>query len=62
MSFGTTPSPDTSDVAAVRAVVEENFPDLWPAVDLGLATAATFLLADNVDPVAVIYVGWPEFE
>jgi hypothetical protein len=40
-------------------VVEENFPGLWPAVDLGLATAATLLLADNVDPVAVIYVGGP---
>jgi len=46
-------------VAAVRAVIEQNFPDLWPAVDLGLATAATLLLADNVDPVAVIYVGGP---
>jgi hypothetical protein len=40
-------------------VVEENFPGLWPAVDLGLATVATLLLTDNVDPVAVIYVGGP---
>jgi len=48
-----------SDVATVQAVIEENFPGLWPAVDLGLATAGTLLLADNVDPVAVIYVGGP---
>src|SRR2546427_2640168 len=53
---GATAAPD---VAAVRAIVEEHFPDLWPAVDLGLATAATLLLADNMDPVAVIYVGGP---
>ncbi len=61
----TPPTPQSSpasavpDVAAVRSVIEENFPGLWPAVDLGLATAATLLLADNVDPVAVIYVGGP---
>src|SRR5262245_64066077 len=66
MNQTTTPAPDSvsltpsvPDVAAVRAVVEENFPGLWPAVDLGLATAATLLVADNVDPVAVIYVGGP---
>lgn len=47
------------DIDAVRATVEEHFPGLWPAVDLGLATAATLLLQDNVDPVAVIYVGGP---
>lgn len=47
------------DIAAVRASVEEHFPGLWPAVDLGLATTATLLLADNVDPVAVIYIGGP---
>ena len=47
------------DIEAVRASVEEHFPGLWPAVDLGLATTATLALADNVDPVAVIYVGGP---
>jgi hypothetical protein len=59
MTDHTTPSPDTHDVATVLSAVEQNFPDLWPAVNLGLATAATLLLADNVDPVAVIYVGGP---
>ena len=47
------------DVAVVRAIVEHNFPDLWPAVDLGLSTAATLLLAENTNPTAVIYVGGP---
>ena len=28
------------DIQAVRASVEEHFPALWPAVDLGLATTA----------------------
>jgi hypothetical protein len=52
-------SDHTPDVAAVRAVIEQNFPNLWPAVELGLATAATLLLKDNTNPVAVIYVGGP---
>lgn len=50
---------DARSATDLRAVVEENFLSLWPAVDLGLATCATLLLADNVDPVAVIYVGGP---
>jgi len=43
----------------LRAVIEENFPDYWPAVDLCLATCATLLLADNVNPTAVVLVGAP---
>lgn len=55
----TADNPTLPDITAVHRTVEENFPSLWPAVDLGLATAATLLLADNMDPVAVIYVGGP---
>jgi|RhiMethySRZTD1v2_1073278.scaffolds.fasta_scaffold454199_2 hypothetical protein len=47
------------DAASVRAVIEQNFPGLWPSVDLGLATIAGLLLKDNTNPVAVIYVGGP---
>jgi hypothetical protein len=42
---------------AVRSVVEQHFPKLWAAVDLGLSTAATLLLKDNANPTAVILVG-----
>ena len=38
------------DVAAVRAVVEEHFPNLWPDIEAGLAACATLLLADNANP------------
>ena len=48
-----------SDVAIVRSTVEEHFPRLWPAVDVGLATCATLFLADNTNPVALIYEGPP---
>lgn len=44
---------------SLKATVQDHFPSLWPAVDLGLATCATLLLQDNVNPVAVIYVGPP---
>jgi hypothetical protein len=47
------------DVAVVRGTVEEHFPGLWPAVEVGLSVCATLLLADNSNPVAVIYVGPP---
>jgi hypothetical protein len=47
------------DVARVQTVIEAHFPGLWPAVDLGLSVCATLLLADNTNPVAVIYVGGP---
>src|SRR5712664_3819338 len=47
------------DVAVVRKTVEQYFPDLWPAVDLGLSTTATLLLKENANPTAVIYVGGP---
>ncbi len=49
----------TIAVETVRKVVEENFPGLWPAVALGLSTAATLLLKDSANPVALIYVGGP---
>lgn len=58
--MGTQDQPNAvPNVAVVTAVVEDNFPGLWPAVDLGLSTAATLLLKDNANPVAVIYVGGP---
>jgi hypothetical protein len=47
------------DVAPVQHTFEQHFPGLWPAVDLGLSVCATLLLADNANPVAVIYVGGP---
>lgn len=51
------PAPSTLDLAPVRAVVSEHFPDYWPAVEVGLSVCATLVLADNANPVAVIYVG-----
>lgn len=45
--------------AAVQKTVTKHFPHLWPAVEAGLATCATLLLSDNVNPVALIYVGPP---
>ena len=47
------------NIEAVRQTVQTHFPHLWPAVDLGLATCATLLLADNANPAAVIFVGPP---
>lgn len=47
------------DPDLLRATVEQHFPRLWPAVDVGLSVCATLLLKDNVDPVAVVYVGGP---
>jgi hypothetical protein len=47
----------TLDVRAVRDAVEKHFPGLWPAVEVGFSVCATLLLADNSNPVAVIYVG-----
>lgn len=37
-------------VVTVEQARGEHFPGFWPAVDLGLATCATLLLADNVNP------------
>lgn len=48
-----------ADLASVRTTLEEYFPALWPAVEAGLSACATLLLADNVNPVALIYVGPP---
>ena len=41
----------------VHDTISKNFPSLWPAVEAGLSTCATLLLSDNVNPVALIYVG-----
>lgn len=50
-------SPDRKpDIELVREQVRRHFPTLWPAVEAGLATCATLLLADNSNPVALIYV------
>lgn len=46
-------------LTALETTVQNHFPKLWPGVDLGLATCATLLLKDNVNPMAVIYVGPP---
>ena len=46
-------------LAKLNQTVQGHFPELWPAVKLGLATGATLLLKDNANPVAVIYVGPP---
>ena len=43
----------------VRDRVFQHFPHLWPAVEAGLSTCATLLLSDNVNPVALSYVGPP---
>ncbi len=45
------------NVSAVRDVVQKHFPELWPAVDVGLSVCASLFLADNKNPVALIYVG-----
>jgi hypothetical protein len=53
------PTTSICDVSCLRGTVESHFHHLWPAVEVGLSTCATLLLADNVNPVAVIYVGPP---
>ena len=50
-------SATSMSVETVRRVISGYFPHLWPAVEAGLSTCATLLLADNVNPVALIYVG-----
>jgi hypothetical protein len=45
--------------AEVLGAVEHYFPGLGPAVDCALSVAATPLLKDNANPVAVVYVGVP---
>ena len=61
MSVHSTPEINLTlpDVSAVQQTIAHHFPGLWPAVDLGLSVCASLLLADNVNPVAVIYVGGP---
>jgi hypothetical protein len=49
----------TPDITALRKTIESLFPELWPAVSVGLATCATLLLAENANPTALIYVGGP---
>jgi hypothetical protein len=48
-----------TDVAKARLALAQHFPGVWPSVDVGLATCATLLLADNMNPTALIYVGGP---
>ena len=43
----------------LRGIIQKHFPEHWPAVEVGLATCATLLLADNANPTALIYVGGP---
>ena len=50
---------ERSELQHVRETVETHFPDLWPAVEAGLSTAATLLLADNANPGALIFMGPP---
>lgn len=47
----------TFEIGGVQEIVRSHFPELWLPVEAGLATCATLLLADNVNPVALIYVG-----
>jgi hypothetical protein len=49
----------TPDITDLRKTIESHFPDLWPAVSVGLATCATLLLGENANPTALIYVGGP---
>jgi len=46
-------------IADVRDTVLLHFPHLWPAVEAGLSTCATLLLADNANPTALIFMGSP---
>ena len=46
-------------ISDVQKVVEHHFPELWPAVEAGLATIATLLLKDNANPATIIYLGPP---
>jgi hypothetical protein len=52
-------SSEQVNLDSVRGQVCQHFPHLWPAVEAGLSTCATLLLSDNVNPVALIYVGPP---
>ena len=52
-------SDEKSRIASVLRIISSHFPHLWPAVEAGLSTCATLLLADNANPVALIYVGPP---
>jgi hypothetical protein len=59
---GPVPDPAWDDapsaaLMAVQQVVAECFPDLWPAVEATLATAATLLLKSNGNPMALVLVG-----
>jgi hypothetical protein len=59
MNTRTEGSINAPDVLVVEQTIKTYFPGLWPAVDVGLSVCATLLLEDNVNPVAVIYVGGP---
>ncbi len=53
------PASDEPTIADVQQVVEDHFPQYWPAVQAGLATIATLLLEDNTNPATLIYFGGP---
>lgn len=50
-------SASSESVENVKRAITEHFPNLWPAVEAGLSTCATLLLADSVNPVALVLVG-----
>ena len=45
------------NITELKATLDQNFPGLWPAVDVGLSTCATLLLSDNSNPSAVVLIG-----
>lgn len=54
-----TPSNRAKALEALKRTVGEHFPNLWTAVEVGLSCAATLFLANNSNPVAVIFMGGP---
>ncbi len=53
------PAQHTGSITDVQKVIEQAFPDYWPAVEAGLATIATLLLKDNENPATLFYFGHP---
>src|SRR5262245_62081039 len=49
----------TIATVGAQETIKEHFPELWPAVDVGLSVCASLLLADNANPVAVVFVRMP---
>jgi len=53
------PGPQLPDIDAVKQAIAQRFPKLWPAIEAGMATAATLLLSSNENPATLIYLGGP---